>query len=255
MAQPLVSEHVANRKRPKPVWKAQGTWSGNPLWTLWNTTVGKKVVMAVTGVVLVGFVIAHMLGNLKIFLGEEAIDSYALFLRTMGEPLVPYGTLLWVARIILLASVYFHILAAAQLTLLNRVARRQGYDTKRSIATSYAARTMRWGGVIIALFVVYHLLHFTAGMVGFSPGQYQELKVYKNVVAGFSVWYVSLFYVLAMAALCLHLDHGFWSMLQTLGCNNARISPVLKGLSRVVALVVFAGFISVPVAVLAGWLR
>ena len=255
MAQPLVSEQVANRKRPRPVWKAQGTWSGNPLWTLWNTTVGKKVVMAVTGVVLVGFVIAHMLGNLKIFLGVEAIDSYAVFLRTMGEPLVPYGTLLWVARIILLVSVGLHILAAVQLTLLNWAARPQGYATKQSIATSYAARTMRWGGVIIALFIVYHLLHFTAGLVGFSPGQFEELKVYDNVVAGFSVWYVSLFYVLAMAALCLHLDHGVWSMFQTLGCNNARISPVLKGLSRVVALVVFAGFISVPVAVLAGWLR
>jgi succinate dehydrogenase / fumarate reductase cytochrome b subunit len=255
MAQPLVSEQVANRRRPGIAWKPHGAWSGNPAMTLWSTTVGKKVVMAVTGVVLVGFVIAHMLGNLKIFLGVEAIDTYASFLRTMGEPLVPYGTLLWVARIILLVSVALHILAAVQLTRMNWAARPRGYETKQSIATTYAARTMRWSGVILALFVVYHLLHFTAGLVGFSPGQFEELKVHHNVVAGFSVWYVSLFYVLAMAALCLHLDHGVWSMFQTLGCNNARMSSVLRGLSRAVALVVFAGFISVPVAVLAGWLR
>jgi succinate dehydrogenase / fumarate reductase cytochrome b subunit len=114
---------------------------------------------------------------------------------------------------------------------------------------------MRYSGMILALFVVYHLLHLTVGAVGFQPGQYEHLSVYNNVVAGFSVWYVSLFYILAMAALCLHLDHGAWSMLQTLGVNNAVISPALRALSRVVALVVFAGFISVPVAVMAGWVR
>jgi succinate dehydrogenase / fumarate reductase cytochrome b subunit len=255
MAQPLVSEATTNRRRAKPAWKAQGTWSGNPVMTLWSTTVGKKIVMAVTGLVLVGFVIAHMVGNLKIFLGAKAIDDYAVFLRTVGEPLVPYEVLLWVARVILLVSVLLHILAAVQLTRMNWAARPQGYTTKQSIATTYAARTMRWSGVILALFVVYHLLHFTAGVVGFSAGQYEHLKVYNNVVAGFSVWYVSVFYILAMAALCLHLDHGIWSMLQTLGCNNARISSLLKNLARVVALAVFAGFISVPVAVLAGWLR
>jgi succinate dehydrogenase / fumarate reductase, cytochrome b subunit len=255
MAQTLVSEHVAGRRRPGLSWKPHGVWSGNPVVTLWNTTVGKKIAMAVTGVILVGFVIAHMLGNLKIFLGAEAIDTYAVFLRTMGEPMVPYEVLLWAARIILLVSALIHIVAAVQLTLQNWAARPTGYETKRSVATTYAARTMRWGGVIVALFIVYHLLHFTVGVVGFSPGQYHHLKVYDNVVAGFSVWYVSLFYILAMAALCLHLDHGVWSMFQTLGCNTARISPVLKVLSRVVAVAVFAGFISVPVAVLAGWLR
>jgi len=217
--------------------------------------VGKKVVMAVTGLVLVGFVVAHMLGNLKIFLGAEAIDSYAKFLREMGEPLLPYGTLLWVARIILLTSVLLHIVAALELTRMNWTARPQGYQTKQSIATTYASRTMRASGVILALFVVYHLLHLTAGAVGFQPGEFHHLAVYKNVVAGFSVWYVSLFYILAMAALCLHLDHGFWSMFQTVGLSNARITPALRALSRAVALLVFAGFISVPVAVLAGWVR
>jgi len=148
-----------------------------------------------------------------------------------------------------------HIVAAVQLTLMNRAARPQGYEAKRSIATSYAALTMRWSGVIVALFIVYHLLHLTAGAVGFQAGEFHHLKVYNNVLAGFSVWYVSLLYILSMATLCLHLDHGVWSMFQTLGLNTARMSPALRVLSRVVALVVFAGFIAVPVAVLAGWVH
>ncbi len=255
MATRLLDGTAAERPRSAPVRRARRVWSSNPAVVLWGTMVGKKVVMAVTGLVLVGFVLAHMLGNLKIFLGAEAIDAYAVFLRTMGEPLFPYSLLLWVARIVLLTCVALHITAAVQLTRMNWAARPQGYDTKRSIATTYAARTMRWSGVILALFIVYHLLHLTAGAVGFQPGEFVHLSVYHNVVAAFSVWYVALFYIVAMACLCLHLDHGIWSMLQTLGWNNARTTGVLKTLSRVVALAVFAGFISVPVAVLAGWLK
>jgi succinate dehydrogenase / fumarate reductase cytochrome b subunit len=255
MTTQLLDGKAANRPRPAPVWKLRRVWSSNPAVALWGTMVGKKVVMAVTGVVLVGFVVAHMLGNLKIFLGAEAIDAYAGFLRTMGEPLVPYSLLLWVVRIVLLTCVVLHIIAAVQLTRMNWAARPHGYDTKRSIATTFAAQTMRWSGVILAVFIVFHLLHLTGGLVGFQPGAFVHLSVYHNVVAAFSVWYVSLFYIVAMACLCLHLDHGIWSMLQTLGWNNARTTPALKALSRVVALVVFAGFISVPVAVLAGWVR
>jgi succinate dehydrogenase / fumarate reductase cytochrome b subunit len=247
-------DKAAERPTPPPVGKARHVWSSNPAVVLWGTMVGKKVVMAVTGLVLVGFVISHMLGNLKIFLGAETIDAYAGFLRTMGEPLAPYGLLLWVVRILLLTCVLLHITAAVQLTRMNWAARPQAYDTKKSIATTYAARTMRWSGVILALFIVYHLLHLTGGVVGFQPGEFVHLSVYHNVVAAFSVWYVSLFYIVAMACLCLHLDHGIWSMLQTLGWNNARTTAALQALSRGVALVVFAGFISVPVAVLAGWL-
>ena len=235
--------------------KPRNVWPSNPLAALWGTMVGKKVVMAVTGIVLVGFVIAHMLGNLKIFLGAQAIDTYAAFLRTMGEPLFPYSVLLWVVRIVLLTCVALHITAAVQLTRMSRAARPHGYDTKESIATTYAARTMRWSAVILVLFIVYHLLHLTGGVVGFQPGEFRDLSVYHNVVAGFSVWYVSLFYIVAMACLCLHLDHGIWSLLQTLGWNNARTTSTLRTLSRAVALAVFVGFISVPVAVLAGWVR
>ena len=233
----------------------RNVWPSNPLAVLWGTMVGKKVVMAVTGIVLVGFVIAHMLGNLKIFLGAQAIDTYAVFLRTMGEPLVPYSVLLWIVRLVLLTCVALHITAAVQLTRMNQAARRHGYDTKESIATTYAARTMRWSGVILVLFVIYHLLHMTGGVVGFQPGQFHDLAVHDNVIGGFSVWYVSLFYVIAMACLCLHLDHGIWSLLQTVGWNNTRTTPALQALSRGLALVVFLGFISVPVAVLAGWIR
>src|SRR6266702_2025105 len=216
-------------------------WRTNPVVALWSTMVGKKVVMAVTGAVLVAFVIGHMIGNLKIFLGAEAIDTYAVFLRTMGEPLVPYSFLLWVVRIVLLTCVALHITAAVQLTRMNWAARPQAYDTKDSIATTYAARTMRWSGVILVLFVVYHLLHLTGGVVGFRPGEFRELSVHHNVVAGFSVWYVSLFYIVAMACLCLHLDHGVWSFVQTLGWNNARRTSALRTLSRLVALAVFVG--------------
>jgi succinate dehydrogenase / fumarate reductase cytochrome b subunit len=254
MAEQSVLVKPVDRKPPEPAQPQRRLWPTNPVAALWGTMVGKKVVMAVTGIVLVGFVVSHMVGNLKIFLGAEAIDHYAVFLREVGEPLLPYEALLWGARLVLLVSVLLHILAAVQLTRMNWAARPERYAAKRSVATSYAALTMRYSGVILALFIVYNILHLTLGVVGFPPATYEHLAVYKNVVAAFSVWYVSLFYVLAMAALCLHLDHGIWSMFQTLGWNSAKTSPGLRLLSRVVALVVFAGFISVPVAVLAGWI-
>src|SRR5947209_19647435 len=128
--------------------KPRNVWPSNPLAALWGTMVGKKVVMAVTGIVLVGFVIAHMLGNHKIFLGAEAIDAYAAFLRTMGEPLFPYSVLLWVVRIVLLACVALHITAAVQLTPTNWAGRPQAYDTQDSIATTYATLTMHWETVM-----------------------------------------------------------------------------------------------------------
>jgi len=239
----------------RPVRELHHTWPRNPIVALWSTMVGKKVVMAVTGVVLVGFVVGHMLGNLKIFLGADAIDRYAVFLRTMGDPLFPYGGLLWVVRIVLLICVALHVTVAVQLTRMSWAARPEHYETKRSIATTYAALTARSSGMILVAFVVFHLLHLTAGRVGFRAGEFQHLAVYHNVVTAFGVWWVALFYVVAMACLCLHLDHGVWSMLQTLGWSDARSMPFLRVVSRGVAFVVFFGFISVPVAVLAGWVR
>jgi succinate dehydrogenase / fumarate reductase cytochrome b subunit len=255
MAQQLVSDEPKARKRSEPARKTWGFWSHNPAVVLWGTMIGKKVMMAVTGIVLVGFVIAHMVGNLKIFLGEETINNYAVFLREMGEPLLPYSALLWTVRVILLLSAILHIVAAVQLTRMNWLARSHGYEMKRALASTFASLTMRASGVILAVFIVYHLLHLTAGVVGYKPGQFEHLQVFQNVVAGFSVWSVSLFYIVAMAALCLHLDHGVWSMLQTLGWNDARSTSVLRTISRGVAILVFAGFITVPVGVLAGWIR
>ena len=229
--------------------------ASNRVLALWRTMIGKKVVMAATGVVLAGFVIAHMLGNLKIFSGPDEINAYSRFLRDVGMPELGYGQLLWLVRIVLLACVTLHITAAIQLTRLSWAARPSGYTVKRNIETTFAARVMRWGGVLLAIFIVFHIMHFTLGAVGFKPGQFEDLHVYQNVVAGFSVWPVAAFYIVAMSALCLHLDHGIWSMLQTLGWSTARNAAALKILSRVIAIVVFVGFTSVPVAVLAGWLN
>ena len=124
-----------------------------------------------------------------------------------------------------------------------------------SVETTFAARLMRWGGALLVAFVVFHLLHLTAGAVGFRMGQFKDLAVYQNVVAAFAVWPIAFFYVVAMGALCLHLYHGIWSMLQTLGWNTARNEATLKVISRVIAVAVFLGFTSVPIAVIAGWVR
>jgi len=222
---------------------------------LWDTMIGKKVVMAITGIALIGFVIGHMLGNLKIFTGAETINAYSRFLREVGTPELEYGQLLWLVRIFLMICVALHITAAVQLTRMSRAARPIGYTAKRDIETTWGARTMRWGGVLLVAFIVFHLLHFTGGVVGFGAGQFKDLAVYQNVVAGFAVWPIAIFYIVAMGALCLHLDHGIWSMLQTLGWNTARNEATLQTISRVIAIVVFLGFTSVPVAVMTGWLR
>ena len=229
--------------------------ASNRVMAFWRTMIGKKVVMAVTGVVLIGFVIAHMLGNLKIFAGPNEINAYSQFLREVGWPALGYGQLLWLVRIVLLICVTLHITAAIQLTRMSWAARPIGYTVKRDIETTFAARVMRWGGVLLVAFVIFHLLHLTGGVVGFGAGQFKDLAVYQNVVAAFAVWPVALFYIVAMGALCLHLSHGIWSMLQTLGWNTARNETTLKIISRVIAIAVFAGFTSVPVAVMAGWLR
>jgi succinate dehydrogenase / fumarate reductase, cytochrome b subunit len=232
-----------------------GRLPANGALALWKTPVGKKIVMGVTGAVLVLFVIVHMLGNLKIFAGAETINAYSRFLREVGQTELGYSGLLWIVRIVLLVCVLLHIVAAAQLNRLNRAARPAGYDNKKDVKTTLSARLMGWGGVLLAVFIVFHILHFTLGAVGFQPGQYKHLAVYQNVVIGFHVWWISVFYIVAMVALCFHLDHGIWSMLQTLGWNTRKNTLALRALSRLIAVIVFLGFISVPVAVMAGWLH
>jgi succinate dehydrogenase / fumarate reductase cytochrome b subunit len=220
--------------------------------SFYRSDVGKKAVMAVTGIMFFGFVLGHMFGNLKLYLGAEALNHYAEWLRELGSPLLPHGWLLWIARIVLLGAVALHILSATQLTLKNRRARSRDFSGRDTVQATYASRTMLWGGVIIALFVFYHLAHFTWGPSwahpSFVPGE-----VYQNVVSGFRVPWVSAFYIVANLALGLHLYHGLWSMFQSLGWYAAD-SPRdwRRRFAQVFALVIVAGNISFPIAVLSG---
>ena len=223
--------------------------------TLWRTSIGKKAVMAVTGFILVGFVVLHMLGNLKLYQGEEKFNTYATFLRELGAPMLGNNQFLWVARLVLLTATVLHIVSAVQLSQMSYAARPRRYRRREPIQSTYASRTMRWGGVIITLFVIYHILHFTFGAVGFAPGQFRPMSVYRNVVIGFSVWYVSAFYIAAIIALGLHIYHGVWSMFQTLGLNSLRTNRAYRGLAAVSALAVVVGNVSFPIAVLTGLIR
>jgi succinate dehydrogenase / fumarate reductase cytochrome b subunit len=224
------------------------TWFG----AFWRTAIGKKAVMALTGVFLFGWILAHMLGNLKLFLGPEHMNDYAKWLRTMGAPAAPADTLLWVVRVLMFVCVWLHIQAATQLTLMNNAARPVGYRRRDAISSTYAARTMRWGGVIILLFIIYHLLHLTFGTVHPS---FVENDPYHNVVAGFQVWWVSAFYIIANLALGLHLFHGLWSMFNSLGLNHPKFNGWKKVFATAFALIITLGNISMPVAVLLGIVR
>jgi succinate dehydrogenase / fumarate reductase cytochrome b subunit len=209
-----------------------------------GSSIGRKVVMAVTGLILFGFVLGHMIGNLQVYLGPEALNHYAVLLRKLL-----HGAGLWIVRAVMLTAVSLHIWAATSLTLESRRARPEGYRERQWKESTYASRTMRWGGVIILLFVIYHLLHFTFGTVHPS---FIEGDVYHNFVAGFQSVPVSLFYILAMVALGFHLRHGVWSMFQTLGVSHPRYIRLAHVAAWISAVLIVAGNISFPIAVLAG---
>ncbi|MER7398626.1 succinate dehydrogenase [Streptomyces sp. NPDC000151] len=215
---------------------------------LWHSTVGKKTAMAVSGIVMLLYLVAHMLGNLKIFFGAAEFDGYAHWLRTIGEPFLHHEWFLWIARVVLLAAVVVHAVAAYQLSRRDIAARPQKYVHKKKRA-SYATRTMRWGGIILGLFIVWHILDLTTLTVNpeASPGH-----PYANVVATFSTWYGNVIYIVAMLALGLHIRHGFWSAAQTLGANRPGRDRVLKAVANVLALVLTVGFVAVPVSVMTG---
>lgn len=215
-----------------------------------RTSIGKKVAMAGSGIMLVGFVIAHMVGNLKFFFGEHHFDEYAHFLRTMGEPVIPYHYLLWGMRAGLLVAVSVHIWAAYSTTVQSKKARPIGYAHTSSIQATYASRTMRWGGVILLLFIVFHILDLTLGAT--HVGSFEDGKVYDNSVSGFQHPAVTIAYTLAMGALCLHLFHGIWSMFQTFGKNNARVTGKLKAASATIAVAVCLGFLAMPWTIMLG---
>jgi succinate dehydrogenase / fumarate reductase, cytochrome b subunit len=210
------------------------------------SSVQLKFVMALTGAVMLVYLVVHMVGNLKIFFGEEALNTYASWLREVGEPALPGEGMLWIVRVVLLVSVVAHIVAATILARRARAARPVRYAHRRPVSTSYASRTMRWGGVIIALFIVYHILDLTTGTLN-PNGVYGE--VYDNVVADFSRWYITLAYTVAMIALGLHLRHGVWSALQTLGRSSGPYQRRYKAIALVFAVVLTAGFLAVPFAV------
>ena len=214
------------------------------LLSFWRSTVGKKVVMALTGAIGVGYVTAHMLGNLQVFEGAGKINAYAALLKSnMG--------LLWMARSVLIIAVILHIVAAYQLARISQKSRPVGYKRWRAVGSDFASRTMRWTGPLLALFIVYHLLHLTTGAV--HPN-FVEADVYHNVISGFRVWYVSVIYIIAMLMLGLHLYHGAWSMFESLGLNHPKYNRLIRALATILTAIVVAGFIAIPAAVLMGFI-
>jgi succinate dehydrogenase / fumarate reductase cytochrome b subunit len=225
------------------------------LLTLYRSTIGKKVIMAVTGLVLVAFVIGHMLGNLQVFIGAAKLNAYSAFLKSTGE-------LLWLVRLGLLVAVLLHILMAWQLTMRKRQARPIDYQTREPQVSTIASRTMRWGGVLLLVFIVFHILHFTTGTVfplasrpdAMYP-QFSPTDVYGNVIAAFRTPWVVAFYVVSMLFLMLHLFHGAWSSVRTLGLTRPSSNPLQRRVTTVIALAVWLGFTAVPVAVFFGVIR
>lgn len=217
----------------------------NRLFALWGTTVGKKVAMAATGIILILFLVSHMISNVLIFRNPEHLDSYAAWLRSLGPAL-------WIARGGLLAAVVVHVIAAYQLTLLARRARPVAYARHEYQVATYASRTMRWGGLLLLVFIIFHILHFTTGTFhpDFRPGE-----VGRNVVIGFQVTPVAVFYVVVMLFLGLHLSHGIWSAFQTLGLNHPSYNRSRRLLAWGLAILVAGGLATIPAAAILGYLK
>ncbi|MGY3340278.1 succinate dehydrogenase / fumarate reductase cytochrome b subunit [Streptomyces filamentosus] len=222
--------------------------SRTPSRGFWSSTIGKKTVMAVSGLIMLAYLVAHVAGNLKVFFGPEEFNGYAHWLRVMGAPVLHHEWGLWLARIVLLAAVGAHAVSAYQLSRRDIRARPTRYAHRRK-GSSYATRTMRWGGIIVGLFIVWHVLDLTTGTV--HPG-FESGRPYQNVIDTFSTWYGNTIYIVAMLAVGLHVRHGFWSAAQTLGVGNARRERALRLLANVLALALTAGFIAVPVGVMTG---
>jgi succinate dehydrogenase / fumarate reductase cytochrome b subunit len=216
-----------------------------------RTTIALKLGMAISGILFLGFVLAHMYGNLKAFGGHDAFNEYAEHLREIGEPMFPRSGLLWVLRLGLIASLVVHVACAVALWRRAGRARTVKYVVKKNAHSTLSSRWMRWGGVALLLFVVWHLLNFTIGKVNVSGGPTND--PYVLLVDSFETWWLTLIYLVAMLALGLHLHHGVWSAAQTLGLtNNARARRNAKVLGAIVAVVIAGGFSLVPIFVLAG---
>ncbi len=224
------------------------------MFAFYRSTIGKKIVMGVTGLIGIGFVILHMAGNLQVFVGQEKINSYGALLHG------PLAELTWLLRIVLIVAVALHVLMAYQLTRISAAARPVGYRRREAQVATLASRTMKWGGVLLLVFIVFHILHFTTETI--DPGGWRGMTdslghrdVYGNIIASFRIWWVAAFYIVAMLALGLHLYHGAWSSLRTLGYAKPSRHPLHRRIALVVAAVVWLGFTLVPLGVIAGVIR
>jgi len=224
--------------------------------SFYGSTIGKKISMATSGLVLVGFVLGHMAGNLKLFAGidpatgDYKIDDYGRFLRAIGAEMLGHSGVLWLVRVVLLACLIVHAVSGIQLARLNRQAKPVGYKNPKYRSANAASRTMLYGGLFLLVFVVFHILHFTTGHTHFSG--FVEGQVYANVFSAFRNVFTAGFYVVAMGLLAAHLYHGTWSMFQTLGVDTPRWNQGIRTAAKVIACVLFLGFSSVPVAVMVG---
>jgi succinate dehydrogenase / fumarate reductase cytochrome b subunit len=228
------------------------SFSRNPIRAFYQSSIGKKITVAVTGIILIVFVIGHLLGNLEIYLGQDHTNWYAEFLRSTGP-------LLWIVRIILILAVMVHIVATIQLTVENLRAKPGRYAVKARQASTFASRTMIYSGLLVLCFVIYHLLHFTFQTTNPEFRTLTDAQgrhdVYHMVILGFRQPLISLFYILALFLLSLHLSHGFASVTQTLGINNRKISGLISNGGRVLCWIIFAGYISIPITILLGLLK
>jgi succinate dehydrogenase / fumarate reductase cytochrome b subunit len=212
--------------------------------TFLRSSIGRKIVMAVSGVMLFGFVLVHMIGNLQVYTGPTALDEYGRSLRAIA-----HGAGLWVARGGLLLAAVAHVWAAWSLTMDNRKARPEGYRERQNRESTLSSRTMRWSGVVVLIFIVYHLMHFTIGNVHPS---FVHGAVHQNLVTGFRVVWVAVFYMVANVLLGIHLYHGVWSMLQTLGLSHPRFDALRQRGAAAFAALIVIGNVSFPLAVLTG---
>ncbi|MDP9074754.1 MAG: succinate dehydrogenase cytochrome b subunit [Actinomycetota bacterium] len=221
---------------------------------IYRGAIGKKMLMAASGAFILLWVIGHMIGNLKVWLSQKEFDGYAEFLRRLGEPIFPHSVALWLIRALLTVAFVVHVYLAIDLSARNRRARTVRYHRPAHVQAEVPALTMRWGGLALALFVVFHLANFTWGWV--HPGyRFVRGSVYHNVVGNFDQWWLVAIYLAAMLALALHIYHGTWSIFQTFGVNSRRWDRLIRRSSSAVAVVVFVGFSSVPVGVLVGAIK
>jgi succinate dehydrogenase / fumarate reductase cytochrome b subunit len=254
-----MSQTISRSRGPVSGTAVEGSRKRKPfLLDFYSTAVGKKYVMAITGIIGIGFVISHMIGNLKLYIGtvEEQgqqvydADVYGAFLRELLVPILPHGVFLWILRLVLIGAVLLHIHAAYTLTVLNRRARPVKYQSERDYqVANFASRSMRWTGVIVLLFIVVHLLDLTWGVT--NP-DFHHGAVYRNVDASLSRVPVAIGYIVANVALGIHLFHGTWSLFQSMGWNNPRFNQWRKGLAAGVATVIVVGNVSFPIMTLAG---